>query len=238
MKKLSNLVGFLLIGFVLPLSVQASLLANWKIATLMAAAAVLVLTQPAITLSDGQKNAATDSRSIWAIVLLSFPSIIVPVVDWAFLQPFLLEKMGSIALIEWDGPVAQNLALALPNSMWSAWSAVGLALIVGGLAVRIWAIRTLGRAFTCTVQIVDNHGLITSGPYRFVRHPSYLGAYLMFIGFPIFLHSWFGLAVAAACMGWAYALRIPAEERTLSAAFGQVWEKYSGQTNRLVPGIW
>lgn len=60
----------------------------------------------------------------------------------------------------------------------------------------------------------------------------------MFIGFPIFLHSWFGLAVAAACMGWAYALRIPAEERTLSAAFGQVWEKYSGQTNRLVPGIW
>jgi len=71
------------------------------------------------------------------------------------------------------------VALAVPGATISGdpWltAVLGAAFVLLGIAVRQWAARTLGRFFTQSVMIREGHRVITSGPYRFVRHPGYTG---------------------------------------------------------------
>ena len=78
--------------------------------------------------------------------------------------------------------VAQNFPTAALPYAWMFASA-GVVLFVAGLLLRWWAIIVLGRFFTVDVSIAEGHELIESGPYRFIRHPSYTGALLAFLGF-------------------------------------------------------
>ncbi|MBK6894910.1 MAG: isoprenylcysteine carboxylmethyltransferase family protein [Flavobacteriales bacterium] len=79
--------------------------------------------------------------------------------------------------------------------MLDAWAISGIALLAFGTAFRLWAIRTLDRAFSATVQIKEGQQLITAGPYRWLRHPSYTGAWLAMIGAALLMHSYLGLTM-------------------------------------------
>ena len=125
---------------------------------------------------------------------------------------------------------------------WPAHSPViiGVALLfeIGGVALRIWAIRHLGRFFTVDVGIQHGHQVIQDGPYRFVRHPSYTGSVLALVGLGFLTFNWLGLILIVTCTLLAYALRIPVEEKALLAQFGAEYEKYAAKTKRLIPGIY
>lgn len=216
MKKINNLLFFLVAGYMLPLIGQPKLIMHWQILLLMLAATVLVLTQPPLDLSEAREQKGTDRFSMLWIWVLALPSIIAPLVEWAYFKTDTVLTGGS-------GQASMS---------------AGVLMLVAGLALRIWAIRTLGNAFTSTVQIVEAQQLVTSGPYRLVRHPSYLGAYLAFLGSAVFLQSWVGLAVTAVCMGIAYLVRIPVEEKALEGNFGESWRRYQAQSKRMIPGIW
>jgi protein-S-isoprenylcysteine O-methyltransferase len=110
--------------------------------------------------------------------------------------------------------------------------------LVGGVALRIWAIRRLGRFFTVDVGIQHGHHVIQDGPYRYVRHPSYSGSLLALVGVGFLTFNWLGLILIATCTLWAYAIRIPVEEKTLLAEFGSEYEKYAARTKRMIPGIY
>jgi protein-S-isoprenylcysteine O-methyltransferase Ste14 len=110
--------------------------------------------------------------------------------------------------------------------------------LVGGVALRIWAIRHLGRFFTVDVGIQHGHHVIQDGPYRFVRHPSYSGSLLALVGVGCLTFNWLGLILIATCTLWAYAVRIPVEEKALFAEFGSEYEKYAVRTKRMIPGIY
>jgi protein-S-isoprenylcysteine O-methyltransferase len=110
-------------------------------------------------------------------------------------------------------------------------------LLVGGIALRIWAIQHLGRFFTVDVGIQQGHRLVQDGPYRFVRHPSYSGAILALIGVGCLTFNWLGFLLILICTFIAYACRIPVEERALREQFGVEYEKYAARTKRLLPGI-
>ncbi len=116
-------------------------------------------------------------------------------------------------------------------------SAVALVLLVAGLAIRWIAIITLGRFFTTTVAISADQRIIRRGPYAVVRHPSYTGLCLAFLGLGFAFGSWLSLVVLVAPITLAILYRIRIEETALKEAFGEEYRAYSRETARLVPWI-
>jgi protein-S-isoprenylcysteine O-methyltransferase len=107
-----------------------------------------------------------------------------------------------------------------------------------GLALRWWAIITLGRFFTVDVAIHRDHQIVRTGPYRFVRHPSYSGLVFAFLGLGLLLGNWISVLVLMVPIVVALAARIAVEERALHAAFGADYAEYAAHTKRLVPGLY
>jgi len=138
-----------------------------------------------------------------------------------------------------------GVAIALRSTGWgslpAAWQPalhwVGTALIAAGLALRFWAVRVLARFFTVDVGIRPDHQLVSAGPYRWLRHPSYTGALLAFYGLGIGLGNIASLAVLAGLVTWAFLRRIRIEEQALREAFPQAYRAYAARTWRLFPGL-
>jgi protein-S-isoprenylcysteine O-methyltransferase Ste14 len=99
-----------------------------------------------------------------------------------------------------------------------AW--VGLVVFWCGIALRFWSFRTLGRYFTFKVQTSADQPVITSGPYQFVRHPSYAAVLLMVMGVGLFLGSWWSFAWLTASVFCGFLFRIRVEERALLLQLG------------------
>jgi len=113
----------------------------------------------------------------------------------------------------------------------------GLILIVGGIIIRWAAIFSLKRQFTVDVSIINDHRMVTTGIYRFVRHPSYSGALLSFLGLGLCFSNYLVLLVIFVPTFFAFLYRIRVEEKALAGAFGQEYLDYSKATKRLVPWI-
>jgi protein-S-isoprenylcysteine O-methyltransferase len=121
----------------------------------------------------------------------------------------------------------------------SDWIPVLAVLLFGaGLALRWWAIVTLGRFFTVDVVIEKDHEVVQSGPFRWVRHPSYTGVLLAFLGWSMTLWNWIALAVILVPIFLAFLRRMKVEEDALSRALGQRYAEYMARTKRLVPCVY
>src|SRR5258708_4278461 len=133
---------------------------------------------------------------------------------------------------------ASQLKRQLPMPDRNAMFWLGIALILTGIAIRATAILTLRRYFTVRVTIQESHELIDRGLYRWIRHPSYTGALISFIGLGFAFGSWLslGIIVAAALIGFGYRIRV--EETALVSHFGDRYRDYAGRTKRLLPGIY
>jgi protein-S-isoprenylcysteine O-methyltransferase len=114
----------------------------------------------------------------------------------------------------------------------------GVALVTGGLTLRLWAIRALGDWFTATVRVVDGQRVVQCGPYRWLRHPSYTGALLVALGVATALGSAWGMASTLLLGVPIYLYRIHVEERSLISALGREYEEYGGRTWRLLPFVY
>ena len=133
--------------------------------------------------------------------------------------------------------VARNFrAGALPHGR--MFASVGVVLLVAGLILRWWAIITLGRFFTVDVTIERDHELVERGPFRIVRHPSYTGVLLAFVGLGLSLGNWAALLVILIPIGAAFVHRMNVEEDALSRALGPRYAEYIKRTKRLVPFIY
>ena len=127
-------------------------------------------------------------------------------------------------------------AAALPHG--KMFSDAGVFLFVAGLVLRWWAIITLGRFFTVDVTIEKDHELVERGPFRVVRHPSYTGVLLAFVGFALTLHNWAALLVMLVPIFAAFIRRMNVEEDALSRALGSRYADYMRRTKRLVPFVY
>jgi protein-S-isoprenylcysteine O-methyltransferase Ste14 len=115
---------------------------------------------------------------------------------------------------------------------------VGLIILILALIIRWTAIYTLGRAFSSNVAILDSQKLNRTGLYRYVRHPSYLGLFLVFVAVGIHSRNWLSLVLATVPTGAALLYRIHVEEAALRQAFGEEYLSYSKVTKRLIPGVY
>ena len=115
---------------------------------------------------------------------------------------------------------------------------LAVTLFTAGLALRWWAIVTLGRFFTVDVTIEKDHEVVQRGPFLWVRHPSYTGVLLAFLGWSMTLWNWVAMAVVLVPISVALIRRINVEERALRGALGRRYEDYMARTKRLIPGIY
>jgi protein-S-isoprenylcysteine O-methyltransferase Ste14 len=127
---------------------------------------------------------------------------------------------------------------ALPWPGGRLWPVVaGLVLIVAGVALRAWSIITLGRFFQYQIRIQAGHTVVTNGPYRFVRHPSYTGVVLAIAGYALATGDVYSLVAALALSAAGLAVRIRAEERQLCEALGDDYAEFAAHRKRLIPGV-
>lgn len=115
------------------------------------------------------------------------------------------------------------------------WS--GLVLFGLGCSLIFWSGVALGRMYSAEVTIQKNHQLITTGLYRYIRHPRYLGVIFFAIGLSLLFRSWISLAVSVPLL-FVLLARIRDEEALMYKEFGQEWETYCKQSWRLIPFLY
>jgi protein-S-isoprenylcysteine O-methyltransferase Ste14 len=119
-----------------------------------------------------------------------------------------------------------------------AISYVGLLLIVSGMAIRFIAIRTLGKFFTVDLGIAHNHRLVNKGIYKYIRHPSYTGSLLSFLGLGLSFNNWISLFVIFIPVLISFVYRMNIEEELLLSQIGPDYEAYRKETKRLIPLVY
>jgi protein-S-isoprenylcysteine O-methyltransferase len=173
-------------------------------------------------------------------------------IGWAAIEIVLrLRNMGGRTTFDWTfGLVIAAIVVGVNLGFRAAhvqstvlgggWPpvATGLAVLAAGVWLRTWAILTLGRLFKFVVVIQDDHRVVASGPYRLLRHPSYTGGLVAFLGAGIALDNWLSMLALLSIPLFAVLVRIHVEEAELATALGPEYTRYASRTRRLVPGLW
>jgi protein-S-isoprenylcysteine O-methyltransferase Ste14 len=142
--------------------------------------------------------------------------------------------VASITAAEWIA--RQSTPNMFGGTRWLKIAAI--VVLIAGVVIRWTAILSLGNAFSANVAIRENQTIYQSGLYRFVRHPSYSGLWLVFLAIAIHERNWLAAAVVIAPTTAAVLYRIHVEEAALHQAFGAKYAAYSNVTKRLIPGIY
>lgn len=117
------------------------------------------------------------------------------------------------------------------------WGWIGLTVFAAGTVLRWWAIYYLGKFFTVDVAVAVDHRVVNTGPYRWVRHPSYTGLLLQFAGLSLSLGNTLSVAVINLPILLALCYRIQVEEAALRNGLGEEYVAYMRGTKRLVPWV-
>jgi protein-S-isoprenylcysteine O-methyltransferase Ste14 len=179
---------------------------------LLAAAAVMVmLTQPTPTAAE--LRSSSDRLSALAILLAGNLTVLAPAIEYA------LRREVRPAPLAWT-------VLA------------GAALLAGGVAFRVWAIRTLDTSFTAVVKTSAEQRLIATGPYRWLRHPSYTGIVVALTGAAVLFESLWAAASIVVVMLPVYVYRIRLEEQALVDRFGDEYRAFAARRWALLPPVY
>jgi protein-S-isoprenylcysteine O-methyltransferase Ste14 len=138
--------------------------------------------------------------------------------------------------------IAFMCAFALPGATLVSGRAalfwIGIAVLAVGALVRQHCFRMLGASFKPIVDVQSEQVIVERGVYRFLRHPSYAAAVLIFLGIGLVLTNWVSLLVILATVATVYGYRIHVEEAALLSTLGDPYRKYMARTKRIVPFVW
>jgi protein-S-isoprenylcysteine O-methyltransferase len=167
---------------------------------------------------------------------------------WVFLRdrgkdrPQPAEARRSFAVLAIAVALAMNVPGLFPmfdvRSNYATYFWIGIGLVWTGILLRLWSVRTLGKFFNTSLVIQEGHSLVTSGPYRFIRNPSYAAGLITMSGLGIALGNGISLALLVVTALLVYVPRIRAEEEMLQQAFGDAFDEYKKRSWALVPFVW
>ena len=134
-------------------------------------------------------------------------------------------------------PLAQSRA---PAAELQGRGVFVLGAVVGwvGLLLRWWSFATLGRYFTTVVKTSADQVVVSRGPYRFLRHPSYTGLLAAVLGCGLMLGNWVGVCTSFLLILSALVYRLLREERAMIDAVGDAYLDFAKDRARLVPFVW
>jgi protein-S-isoprenylcysteine O-methyltransferase Ste14 len=153
------------------------------------------------------------------------------------LAAIILALVASLAASTWCGAHA-TFARLPDGDVGAVRFAGGIALMWLGIGYRQWAVATLGRFFRTTVVVQDDHRLVTNGPYRRLRNPSYTGLMVTVLGQGLIMGNWLALLVLVGGVLAALTWRIEVEARALRSRFGASWDAYAKSSWALIPWVW
>ena len=113
-----------------------------------------------------------------------------------------------------------------------------VAVACGSVAVVLAAVKTLGKEWSITARLVEGHSLATQGPYRFVRHPIYIGMFGMLLATGLAISYWFSLVAAILIFFIGTIIRVRSEEKLLREQFGPEFEAYAERVPAILPGVY
>ena len=181
-----------------------------------ASEALLTMTRRSRT-KTGEKQDRSTLGMIWVVIAISITAGVLVANSRTL-------RAGVVGLFDF------------PENNWITPLAVMF--FAAGLALRWWAIVTLGRFFTVDVVVERDHELVERGPFRWVRHPSYTGVLIAFVGWAMTLKNWVALALVLVPICVAFVRRMNVEEQALRGALGERYAQYIKRTKRLVPGLY
>lgn len=151
-------------------------------------------------------------------------------------------SMGILIGLQWVG-LALNFLLAwvLPSAAipWQRTTLflLGVMCMLLGVALRWYAIWTLGRYFTRDVAVSGDQPVVQRGPYRVIRHPAYSGTFLTMLGVGLAVTNWASLVSLLICVFLGHLYRVWIEEKALIQTIGQPYVEYMQQTRRFIPKV-
>ena len=151
-------------------------------------------------------------------------------------------SMGILIGLLWAG-IALNFLLGglFPAAAitWhrTALFSIGVSLILLGVALRWYAIWTLGSYFTRDVAVSADQKIVQAGPYRSIRHPAYSGTFLTMLGVSLAMTNWASLVALLMCVLLGHMYRVSVEEKALIHAIGQPYVEYMQRTKRFIPWV-
>jgi protein-S-isoprenylcysteine O-methyltransferase len=177
---------------------------------------VMIISQPAVSYlpTDSHYGSAEDKNSARYVMLAIYAAVIAALTAYLLCPRDPASHFQRILLI------------------------AGIILAVGGLGLRVWSIRVLGRMFTTSVQIVQEHELVRSGPYSWIRHPSYTGSIFALVAVPLMYGSLLITGVVFVFLLVSYGYRARVEEQTLETHFGEAYREHRRTTCAFIPFIW
>jgi len=179
--------------------------------------ACIVMVALAVAASSSDANVSSGRREDVSNRWIFLPFVALTVL-WAWLPP--LAERRELLTLDGDGVRYAGLALSL----------------VGGV-LRVWPMFVLGRRFSGFVAIQEQHTLETTGLYRLVRHPSYLGGIVWLVGWMLLFRSGIGLLLVLPAAPLLRS-RLVAEEELLASEFGESYAQYRRRSYRLVPFVY
>ena len=193
--------------------------------------------------------ARIQNQNIWEDSIANFDIIIVLIyLLWiVFESPISIkerdkgEKTSDLGTLEF---YAISQALTFLSALWfnSIWPSpcfthfLGFIIFVFGICFRLWAIKTLGHYYSHIVREVDDHKIIDSGPYKYIRHPAYAGMIIAHFGIVLYFFNMMTVLIFFLAFLPAIILRIFVEEKTLLKIEG--YSDYIQNRKRLIPLIW
>lgn len=120
---------------------------------------------------------------------------------------------------------------------WNTLFIIGSVLVAIGLIIRVTSILKLKQQFTYTVTKIENHQLIDTGLFKYIRHPGYLGQLIIFFGIATSLSNWVSVLLMIIPVLVGYINRIRIEEKFMVEQLGQKYIEYQNRTKKLIPNV-
>jgi protein-S-isoprenylcysteine O-methyltransferase Ste14 len=149
-----------------------------------------------------------------------------------------------LALMWFAVMILPLVAILTPVLSFADYPLHPLAFLIGAIALcaGLWLFHRshadLGRNWSISLEIREDHQLVTSGVYRLIRHPMYTAIFLQAIAQGLLLSNWLAGPSCLLAFLLMFALRIGAEERMMQGRFGDAYIDYIRRTQRLIPGLW
>lgn len=130
----------------------------------------------------------------------------------------------------------ERLGWALvPLPAWFRW--MGAPLGLSGVLLLLWVHRELGANFRGTLHLRQQHTLVTSGPYQWVRHPMYTSFFAIILAFALLSANWLIAVVFVGGVTLVMVSRVRKEETVMCSRFGAAYDAWAARTGRFLPKV-